>query len=134
MKEVTIYRDSWLRGEGSTKSYLLRPEDNKMCCLGQVSYQFGVPLSSLKGIKQVNNLCTPPSALGFLCRQPDWFDGMMASTDVANDAMHTNDSVVLTPEACEVRITEILAAHNIKVTFVDGVAPWFLEEKERCAG
>lgn len=29
-----IIRKNWLRGEGGENSYLLRPSDKKMCCLG----------------------------------------------------------------------------------------------------
>jgi hypothetical protein len=34
MLEVVIDRERWLRGEGSTQSFLLRPEDGRMCCIG----------------------------------------------------------------------------------------------------
>lgn len=34
MDKLIIDRSRWLRGEGCDASYLLRPADNKMCCLG----------------------------------------------------------------------------------------------------
>ena len=40
-KTFTIERSKWLRGEGSDRSKLLREEDGKMCCLGQVMRQLG---------------------------------------------------------------------------------------------
>ena len=35
MKIVELDLKTWLRGERSNISYLLRPWDDKMCCLGQ---------------------------------------------------------------------------------------------------
>lgn len=32
--DVVVDRKTWLRGEGSYSSFLLRPNDGKMCCLG----------------------------------------------------------------------------------------------------
>lgn len=34
MQKVTIDRAKWLHSEGSEESYLFRPRDEKMCCLG----------------------------------------------------------------------------------------------------
>lgn len=34
VKSFTVKRSKWLRGEGHGNSYLLRPNDGKMCCLG----------------------------------------------------------------------------------------------------
>lgn len=39
MKTTRVYRPHWLRGEGSSVSYLLRPYDRKMCCMGFRSIQ-----------------------------------------------------------------------------------------------
>ena len=42
---IRIDRLKWLRSE--TNSYLLRSEDGKMCCLGQIGKSLGVPREDL---------------------------------------------------------------------------------------
>lgn len=43
----TISRKTWLRGEGSTDSSLLRVKDGKMCCLGSICLQGGLTPSQI---------------------------------------------------------------------------------------
>lgn len=40
--ELIIKRPEWLRGEGCAHSYLFRPRDHKMCCLGILAHQCGI--------------------------------------------------------------------------------------------
>lgn len=51
MLEITVDRSTWLRGEGTLKSYLLRSDDGKMCCLGSFCLQMGVSVIDIKGVK-----------------------------------------------------------------------------------
>lgn len=44
---------TWLRGEGSSNSYLLRRGDGKMCCMGQLALRCGVPAEDLLGEHEV---------------------------------------------------------------------------------
>lgn len=42
IRQFTIDRRVWLRGEGPVSSYLLRKEDQKMCCVGMYLQACGV--------------------------------------------------------------------------------------------
>lgn len=45
--KVKINRDTWLRGQGGSESYLRRKSDEKMCCLGFAAFECGVELSDI---------------------------------------------------------------------------------------
>lgn len=46
----TVDRSKWLHGEGAAFSQLLRPSDEKMCCLGFRAIQSGASRSDLLGL------------------------------------------------------------------------------------
>ena len=48
--KVKINRDTWLRGDDGSESFLLRRSDEKMCCLGFAAIECGVPLSKIGGL------------------------------------------------------------------------------------
>ena len=52
MLNVIVNRETWLRGEGSDKSFLLRPADGKMCCMG-FAESVRNPLSDILGAREV---------------------------------------------------------------------------------
>lgn len=54
--KVTIDRKTWLRGEGATKSALLRTEDGKKCCLGFYANSCGLDDESILGEKTLQSL------------------------------------------------------------------------------
>ena len=56
MTKVVVDRQKWLRGEGSTNSYLLRSKDSKMCCLGFACVALGVKEEFLQDIRTPCNL------------------------------------------------------------------------------
>jgi hypothetical protein len=136
--KFTIYRDSWLRGE-VVGGKLFRAADNRMCCLGQIGHQAGLPLNELKGKGALSDLgyakagaC--PIALRGLVRVEGEGEGdeedcyvMAIDTAFANDAMTANDSGELSEEERETKITQLMLKANIELTFLDGVAPWFKE-------
>lgn len=47
---VEIDRKTWLHGEGSDPSRLLRERDDKMCCLGSVCLAAGIVRSAILGV------------------------------------------------------------------------------------
>ncbi len=51
-----IDRATWLHGEGSLGSYLLRPSDGKMCCLGFLAKASGVSQTDLTHQKMLDYL------------------------------------------------------------------------------
>jgi hypothetical protein len=54
--KFVIDRSKWLRGEGTGDSFLLRPSDGKMCCVGQMCKQLGVSDDILRSRKSVGHL------------------------------------------------------------------------------
>lgn len=62
MQKLVIDRQRWLRGETANKSYLLRLEDCKMCCLGFYCLMLGFTE------EEIQNLTTP-SASTHLCSE-----------------------------------------------------------------
>jgi hypothetical protein len=48
-KVLVIDRTIWLRGEGGSKSYLLREGDGKMCCLGFDAIEYGFTEEEIEG-------------------------------------------------------------------------------------
>ena len=49
MKQLIIDRKKWLHGEGSARSFLLREEDGKMCCLGFYALSKGYSKEEILG-------------------------------------------------------------------------------------
>lgn len=54
--EFIIDRTLWLRGEGPTRSRLLRPSDGKMCCVGQMCKQLGLTDNDISDVSSTGSL------------------------------------------------------------------------------
>jgi hypothetical protein len=60
MQDFVLDRDRWLRGEDPLSptdgggSFLRRPRDGKMCCLGLYLESRGVPTQALEGVRYPN--------------------------------------------------------------------------------
>jgi hypothetical protein len=143
MFECKVYRDSWLRGEPGAGT-LFRRSDNKMCCLGQVGFQAGIPLATMLSVGDFTDLprtveepidLVDLRGLVSVEIQEDYdfhpedegylYVDTVSSTE-ADRAMKVNDRAGITDAEREAEITAQLAIANVAVTFVDGVAPWFL--------
>jgi hypothetical protein len=48
MKKLEISRKEWLRGGPSMKSFLYRPDDGKMCCLGFLGRACGLTVKEME--------------------------------------------------------------------------------------
>jgi hypothetical protein len=94
MIKQKINRHTWLRGEGPPMSYLIRPEDNKRCCLGQVLGDQGVEDQRLLDQKSPGSVAGEiPGSCQFLLDADGGF-GNSALTDklmCINDASHLSD-------------------------------------------
>lgn len=112
MLKVTIDRSRWLRGEGPARSFLLREEDGKMCCLGFACIAAGCAPEELAGEKT-------PGELGNRNGLPGYF-GMRP---VYGDAMELNDSIVMAEDVREASLTKLLSRVGIELEFVDGPVP-----------
>ena len=100
-------RLTWLRGEGSDKSTLLRSSDGKMCCLGFLALQLGAEESYIKGRDCPGQACKVnwPKSLSL-------YTG--AQSPLCVELMKINDG-----SADEQELTEKFAEANIEVTFIN---------------
>lgn len=56
--QVTVDRSKWLQGEGEEDSYLYRPDDGKMCCLGFVGLAAGLSEEIMADVSTPSGLIT----------------------------------------------------------------------------
>lgn len=118
--KLTIKRKEWLHGEGSSKSYLLRPNDEKKCCLGILAIACGISPAALRGRRA-------PAELLDLPPMPEYYQwtvnlAEVRSTTAADEAMRVNDMIGVTIESEQEReqlITQIFREHGIDVQFED---------------
>lgn len=133
----TITRSKWLRGEGSDDSALLRASDSKMCCLGQVGEQCGIPREVLSGATNLCNLGLSPVSADNIQAIPDalkplnmgfWKDNTLARNMMSlNDApvgeitegLSSGEILIQSEEFREAKLTELAAAEGITLIFVD---------------
>ncbi len=103
---LIIDRTIWLRGEGVSKSKLLRKLDQKMCCVGMLLEQAGVPRDKLENRND---------ALSCMSSVPDELSWLMTT----NHALYkTNDDVCMPEPAREQTLTDQFKQHDIQVEFV----------------
>lgn len=99
----TIIREKWLRGEGVTASRLLRFEDGKMCCLGQVMEQCGANHKDLilaRGPASIESIAILAVPIGIVTEFVGPGDGLETS-QTAYDLMAINDNEELSDETRE---------------------------------
>jgi hypothetical protein len=124
--ELIIDRSKWLRGEGFYESYLLRPRDGKMCCLGFYSLACGLKEEQIRNVKSPRSLVSgDPSGANLLndtCGSwliyEDNVRTVYHSLDTA-ELMDHNDTRGESDSEREKWITKIFAKHGVTVRFVD---------------
>ena len=107
--KYTIDRTKWLRGEGDEKSLLLRMQDGKMCCLGQVSLQCGVSENEILGKSVLSHLQR-------IERYPEW---LRTAFGDRGRAMNLNDSTATSDADKESALTALFAKHGDELEFVN---------------
>lgn len=108
--KLVIDRSRWLRNVTQTDelSYLIRPSDNKMCCLGFYGCALGLNPNMMRGY-------VSPASQPLLV-WPDWLvEPFNENSEDATQLMKINDTL-----ADEQQIIEIFARHGVEVTFTDG--------------
>lgn len=129
---VVIDRKRWLRGEGTSNSFLLRASDGKMCCLGHVCKAYGKTDDELLQVcePESTHRCTGGRAgRGVaLAKQPgtgtpllfiDEHSGRGYSPQPVREAMMANDKVDMPEAERERLITAYLADVGIEIAFED---------------
>jgi hypothetical protein len=113
VKKLVIDRAKWLRGKDD--SYLLRPTDGKMCCLGFYAESCGFSLDDLSGKTYPSALVTDsqiPEAMRWLVT--DEYEDTTTCMSLAR----INDDAGLNEPIREKRVAEEFAINGIEVEFV----------------
>lgn len=159
--EFIIYRGSWRRGGSGAKTvssdeggfrvefqldavygetYLLNGK-SMMCCLGQIAFEAGVPLSELADEGEPYSLDLDfadqlhAAGLAYVDKDDDGSDedARLCNTDLANDCMPINDDATMDDTEREQKLIAAFQAKGHILKFVDGVAPWFATESQPTA-
>ena len=69
-EKLIIDRSKWLRGEGPSRSYLLRAEDGKMCCLGFECLLRGQKEDDILLVKMPSAILIPTQETEANCHYP----------------------------------------------------------------
>lgn len=116
--KLIIDRTKWLRGEGEGKSFLFRPEDEKMCCLGFYGLACGLSQEELSGIKN-------PGAPGIIEKFPDWLIQLKPArrwfdqvSEACGSLIIINDKEGIFEKDREKQIQVIFAKNGVEVEFI----------------
>lgn len=118
IKTFVVNRAKWLRGEWDN-SFLLESESGRMCCLGFVGEQRGLP-------REVLNDTPDPAWLMEGDAGP--VEGMLVTfqgekpklTALSDRAIAINDDDEIDDEVRERLLSDLFAEHGYAITFVDG--------------
>ena len=114
--KLVIDRNVWLRGEGSTKSFLLRSSDEKMCCVGIFLKSLGVPEAQLCDTVVADN-CSNSLIPDWTKPIAPWGDGGLPP-DIS-ELYVTNDYAGGSEAKREQRIADLFAKHDVQVEFIN---------------
>ena len=114
---LEINRAKWLRGEGGTKSGLLR-RDGKRCCLGFFAQALGARDDDVAG-------CSTPEDATHI-HWPEWLLSELddsyirtVDSDEAIALIRINDNRALSDAERESVVASIFARHGVEVVFID---------------
>jgi hypothetical protein len=115
--KFTVSRETWIRG-GDDITRLLRPRDGKMCCLGFVCEQLGVPRDELRDRGAPADVGTMSLRIveGVLTRRSDL--GTLYNNDLTESAIGINDDEKIDDDERERRLTALFAEHGHELEFV----------------
>jgi hypothetical protein len=110
-REFVVQRSKWLRGR--KEGAVLLDESGRMCCLGFVSEQCGVPTAALLGTGVPNRLpdTSGRPLLGLLLRY--W----TKHTSLAVRAVEWNDALGITDTERESQLSALFAQHGYTLRF-----------------
>ncbi len=120
LKQFTINRATWLRGEGGPTSSLMRPRDGKMCCLGFLGLACGVPAEELQYQGHFSSMSREARSVlppGFVDESLVDGGGSSFETAACNYIILVNDATHLSDADRELYITFQLVALGIEVKF-----------------
>ena len=119
MKEFTVRRSKWVRGDGINGDARLLNSNNCMCCLGFAICQITkMPQEELMDKRMPSHVFTRKS---FLTETTQRLTGgsFVSDNELANDASLINDNSVITDAVRETELKKIFRKHGIKINFKD---------------
>lgn len=121
---VVISRKTWLRGEGHARSRLLRTNDGKKCCVGEMCLAAGIPAEYIKDVGEVEsidpiNIRPPLHRFDFnaLYNVNDTPVGELCPLRSGEPKLPT--TLPMTEELREAEIIRLAAKRGFDVSFVD---------------
>lgn len=115
IKEFTIKRSEWLRGE-MDESYLLRASDRKRCCIGFYLSACGIDDIDLLAKRSPHDLSSIMGKHWLLHKHTN---GEIHDSDKCSNLIISNDAETFTQKQREQQIVEIFAEQGIEASFVD---------------
>lgn len=117
LKKFVVKKSQWLRGESSSKSYLLRQLDNKMCCLGFASLACKIDQSDISGIRI-------PTSVASHSKYPKSFfanfdEDEFEESNCIGEIMEINDDPSLGDEERMSQLTKKFSKIGIEIVFED---------------
>ena len=120
--EFQIDRKTWLHGEGSKASYLLRKEDGKKCCLGFFCNALGISDDIILNKKSPDGVGTAKIHPFFNNKYDTFKSLILNNVDTFKSLILNNDEEDETDfvdESREHRITRLFDEMGVKVEFIN---------------
>ena len=114
--KLIIDRDNWIRGEGGESGRLCRASDGKMCPVGMLLQQAGVPKTALAGRRSASAVPYLPESVRWLVWKLE--GGGTFETEEATYLYTTNDSPTLPEAEREDLLRNQFAKQHVEVEFV----------------
>jgi hypothetical protein len=121
--KFTITRSRWLRG-GNAMGKLLRPEDGKQCCFGQIATQCGLSDDRLRGKYRLDDLCLDEVESASLrpfqrIEDDNGEDGAVRDHEWVSTCYGINDNRLIGDDVREQKLIEAFAANGHELIFID---------------
>lgn len=115
MMKLVIDRSRWLRGEGSSRSRLLRSSDGKMCCVGFFALACGLTPADI--LDRSTPFAQPSSGSAVLDEKFIDPDNPLRHVNEVSSLYATNDSMHITDASREHGIRGSFRRLGVEVTF-----------------
>jgi len=110
MKKLVIDREKWQRGDMEGHTYLLNPQNRRMCCLGFDAINEGLSKSQINGVTEPEDLNVKINGITFK---------NLKHTNVTLKLMHANDNTEISEEKREKKITSLFKKIGREVEFIN---------------
>lgn len=112
MIQVIVDRKTWYRGKGGTQSRLVRPFDNKKCCIGFLGLALGLTEEEMNDEPDLTGVCNNGASDEASVFNYD-HEGPLFEAYKVNDATTINDT------AREAKLIELGKAMDVQFTFIN---------------